>query len=831
MKRTIIAAVVIAWTALSVAALGQRTKEAETLFHRGVHFEEVRGELKEAIAVYEEIVKKYPEERSLAAQAYYHLGLCYQKLGQSRAAAAFQKVVEEYSDQAETVLLAKERLSLLSRAESTALAEADRQAEQHIDRANELFKVWDYESAVREYKKAIEISPNTPMAMNAEYCIGQAFYRAGKYDAALKTLANLVAEHPHSPIAPVTELMISQVQYAMKNAPQTAASTLESQGDTLVDPGRGIGFRKVKALTGESDVIVTAGDLNLSPNGKYLLSGGTVVPMDGSAPFELINFRETGIQATRGTWSPDGTRAAFYSGDALCVVPVSPETGRATGPCQKIHKSALRWASNPGWSPDGTRLTYDDKGDLWLIDADGRNLKQITTTQKPNEVGPVWSPDGRTIAYGTTGRNTIGLYHIENDTFSELAETGYRCFPSWSADGNWLIGKWDKLYFYGRDHKTQFDYSPPKEAGSFFSWRKDGRLLFFRSSYFGNTGLRIASSEGGPSFEPVHLLTNWGTPRWSDDGKVIGVQGEDKDGQIAMSIVPLGGGKSYLVDLGNLVEGKPFPFAFSSGLHKILFCVKRADGKEDVFAVPFSPAEAKAAGPAVKVFDGWRREGAFNIVISLSPDGEKAALLHEGDIWIASTNGGDPMKIPQKANYLRWTDNGKALLLGSASGWSLLEDPVSHGRPIDLLDDGKTIDCPWSNIDIAPDNGSFAVILDHQIKIIPLNEKGSARTLDVGEQQSWAYLQWSPDGRNLAFVQMKETDDPVNYSGGKYSIYKISRDGGKPVRVASDDDYPKGELSWSPDGKWLAYGTDRFVKVRPESTIWAADSEEILKKR
>jgi hypothetical protein len=297
-----------------------------------------------------------------------------------------------------------------------------------------------------------------------------------------------------------------------------------------------------------------------------------------------------------------------------------------------------------------------------------------------------------------------------------------------------------------------------------------------------------------------------------------------------MSIVPLAGGGSSLIDLGNLVEGEPFPFAFSSGLHKILFSVKRADRKEDLFTVPFSPKEAKTTGPAVKIFEGWRREGAYNIDFSLSPDGERAALLHEGDIWIAYANGDDPTKIPQKADYLRWTDNGKALLLRSASGWSLLENPGSHGRLIDLLDDGKKIDCLWSNIDIAPDNDSFAILLNDQIKIIPLGEKGTTRTLDIRELTGWGYLAWSPDGRNLAFIQMKETDDPDSQPDGQCHIYKISRDGGKPVRIASDDDYPKGELSWSPDGKWIAYSVDRSVKVRPESTIWAVDFEEILKK-
>lgn len=804
-------------------------QSAEQLYQSGLYKEDVEGKLEEAIAVYREIIKKYPQNSPVAAKALFHMGMCYEKLGNQEAQKAYQRLIDDYPGQKEEVTLAKARLSLLTRAENQALAEVESQAAGHLDKGNELFKRWDYESAVREYEKAIMLGPNSLTAMNAQYCIGQAYYRAGKYDIALKTLKDLVAEHPGSTIAPVTELMISQVRYAMEEAPYPATSTIKSGEDSLVDPETGITFRKVKTLTGESDIIIYANRLDLSPNGKFLLSNNTVVPMDGSSPFELIDFRETGIQATCATWSPDGTKAAFYSGDALCVVPVSPETGRPTGPHKKIQKTPLRWQSNPGWSPDGNKLTYYTKGDLWAIDSDGTNLKQITTTQETREIGPVWSPDGKTIAYGTTGRNTIGLYDVENDTFSELAETGYRCFPAWSPDGNWIIGNWDKLYFYSRDHKAEFEYSPPKEVGGYFSCQKDGRMFFFHGSYFGNTGLRIASSGGGPSFEPVHLLTNWGTPRWSKDGKLIGVQGQDEDGNIAMRIVPLAGGRSYVIDLDNLVEGKPFPFTFSSDLGKLFFKVERGDGKEDLFCVSISPEEARTKGPAVKIFDGWRREGAFNIVFSLSPDGEKAALVHEGDIWIAFTNGDDPVRIPQKADYLRWTHNGTALLLNE-SGWSLLENPGPQGRLIELLDDGKEIECRWNRIDISPDNTRCAIISDDQIRIIPLDKKGPTRILDIGEFKDCGSIKWSPDGQNLAFVGMKETDDPVHFPDGRPHIYTISLDRGKLVRVASDDDDYKEELSWSPDGKWLAYGVERSVKVRPESTIWAADLDEIIKK-
>jgi Tol biopolymer transport system component len=37
-------------------------------------------------------------------------------------------------------------------------------------------------------------------------------------------------------------------------------------------------------------------------------------------------------------------------------------------------------------------------------------------------------------------------------------------------------------------------------------------------------------------------------------------------------------------------------------------------------------------------------------------------------------------------------------------------------------------------------------------------------------------------------------------------------------------------LSWSPDGKWIAYSPEKPVKVRPQSTIWEADFNEIKEK-
>jgi Tol biopolymer transport system component len=557
--------------------------------------------------------------------------------------------------------------------------------------------------------------------------------------------------------------------------------------------------------------------------------------MDGSTPFELINYDESGIQASRGIWSPDGAKAAFFSGDALCVVPVSPETGHATGPFKKIHNEELRWQSSPSWSPDGKKLTYyGPDGNIWTINTDGSNLKQITD-RDARELGPAWSPDGKIIAFGI-GNRSLGLYDVEVGTSNHFMEVGMRCFPIWSPDGEWIMLDWQKHHFINQKEKSKFEITIPEEVGRFFSWSPKGdKMLYFYSSYHNDTGLKIASSAGGPSFEPVPYLVNWSRTKWSEDSRLMGVQGENDNGDIAIRIVPLTGGKSFLIDLDNLIEEKPFPFEISTNLDKILFDLRREDGKEDLYVVPISAKDAQATGPALKIFDGWYREGAYNIKFSLSPDGEKVALIHDSELWIAYTNGDEPMQVkyvPEKVGYIRWIPDGKSLLFNTRSGWNLIQNPGPDGSISKLLDDGKELEVRWPNIRFSPDCNRIAILSNNQIKILSFNEKKSTQILDINEPElysSWD-LQWSPKGENIAFIGMFETDDPIAFPDGKYQIFNIPLDGGRPIKVAPNDYDTKYGLSWSPDGKWIAYSSEKPVKIRPESYIWAADYKEVLEK-
>src|SRR3972149_958939 len=58
----------------------------------------------------------------------------------------------------------------------------------------------------------------------------------------------------------------------------------------------------------------------------------------------------------------------------------------------------------PNWSPDRKRIVFSSNrtgrwDDLYVMDADGGNVRQLTDTPQVSEHDAAWSPDGRHIAY------------------------------------------------------------------------------------------------------------------------------------------------------------------------------------------------------------------------------------------------------------------------------------------------------------------------------------------------------------------------------------------------------------------------------------------------
>jgi Tol biopolymer transport system component len=90
---------------------------AEQLYEEALFKKEAHGDLKGAIQLFLKITVDFPEEREIGARAQIQVGICYEKLGLEQAVKAYQKVVDEYPEQADEVRLARERIAVLVKAQ------------------------------------------------------------------------------------------------------------------------------------------------------------------------------------------------------------------------------------------------------------------------------------------------------------------------------------------------------------------------------------------------------------------------------------------------------------------------------------------------------------------------------------------------------------------------------------------------------------------------------------------------------------------------------------------------------------------------------------------
>ena len=224
-------------------------------------------------------------------------------------------------------------------------------------------------------------------------------------------------------------------------------------------------------------------------------------------------------------------------------------------------------------SPDRTRIVFSTNRngsfDLYLMDADGRNLRRLTT-EPANEGEPVWTPDGAQIVYTSTRGNAtqIAIMLAEGGPSRALTTTsGGNHSPSISPDGR-------NIAFISARDGNQEVYAMAIDGSN---QRRLTRTSLRESSprFFRNGDLAYVVERGGRSKGSRVMRLPWGGTSAS---QIL----QTEDPMPALSVSREGDRLAYAV--GRITDATKGRVEFS------LFLQSTAPGSKPV-AVPLNPGE------------------------------------------------------------------------------------------------------------------------------------------------------------------------------------------------------------------------------------------------
>jgi Tol biopolymer transport system component len=222
-----------------------------------------------------------------------------------------------------------------------------------------------------------------------------------------------------------------------------------------------------------ADLVFASGGVQVSTLRRVSSRGGEPrpLPLDThSAAYPAVSSRGNRLAYVRDTWDAN-----------IWQIHVS-NPGQAAGGASRLIAST-RHEAGPHFSPAGRRIVFhsDRSGsfEIWVCDADGRNLLQLTSRRGARLTGtPRWSPDGRFVAFDSDQGEASDIYVIAADGGAPRRATTERSadvVPSWSADGRWI-------YFASDRTGRQELWKVPAEGGAAVQVTRTGGFAGFEST-------------------------------------------------------------------------------------------------------------------------------------------------------------------------------------------------------------------------------------------------------------------------------------------------------------------------------------------------------------
>ena len=351
----------------------------------------------------------------------------------------------------------------------------------------------------------------------------------------------------------------------------------------------------------------------------------------------------------------------------------------------------------------------------------------------------------------------------------------------------------------------------------------DGKSIAFTGQYDGNTEVYLIPAEGG---EPKRL-TYTSTNSRDDLGDRMGPN------NVAMTWTRDGKQIVYRNRIGDGFEGKLWSISKDGGMSEALplpeggFCCYSPDGKKLAYNRVFREFRNWKYYRGGMADDIWiydpQAKKVTNITNNVAQDifpmwiGDEIFFASDRDmtmnLFVYNTKTGTTEKVTNYTDYdVKFPSTDGTTIVYEQGGYLYKLDPKTrksekisitlNSDNVDARSEQKHVSDDLTAASLSADGKRVVVTARGEVFDVPV-QKGVTRNITRTPGAHEREAEWAPDGKYIAYISDRT---------GETEVWLEAAEGGEPIQLTKNNDTYIRSIQWSPDSKSILY-TDRKNRV------------------